>query len=280
MLNTLDRRTFLRTSTISATSVALVSAVSAADPSPTRRMLLAGGGVFDKTQDRALLKYFLQLIDKPDPIVYLLPTAAGDNLERIAIWYETMHTLPCRPRHLRLFGPTGQLKDFGRQLLSADGIFVHGGNTLNMLAVWRAQGVDTILRTAWERGIVLAGESAGMICWFEQGVTDSRPERLSGMDCLGWLKGSACPHYHTEPLRRPGYRKLLLDNEVQAGIACDDHAALVYEGDRLVKVVSAHAKATAYRVRREGQEIVEEPFTAELLPGVKVEPVKDAKPTG
>lgn len=213
-----------------------------------------------------MLRHLLSLTGKPDPVVCSLPTARGDNLENLAVWYETMNALPCRPRHLRLFGPTKDLRDFEKQLLSADVIFVPGGNTLNMLSVWKAQGVDAVLRKAWERGIVLAGESAGMVCWFEETVTDSRPERLSPMKCLGWLKGSACAHYHYPPQpRRQLYHQLLAGGEMKDGLACDDGCAALFEGDRLAKVVTLSAKATAYRVRRQGGEVVEEPLKAELL---------------
>src|SRR5438105_3977138 len=127
---------------------------------PVRRIFAAGGGILAGDPDRLLLRCILSLTGKPDPVVYSLPTASGDNVERIVVWYEIMNQLPCRPRHLRLSGPTRAARNFEKQLLSADAIVVPGGNGLNMMAVWKAQGVDTILRTAWERGIVLAGESA------------------------------------------------------------------------------------------------------------------------
>src|SRR5262249_45277394 len=147
-----------------------------------------------------------------------LPTASGDNLERLVAWYEIMNELPCRPRHLRLSGPTRKARNYEKQLLAVDVILVPGGNTLNMLAVWKAQEVDAVLRTAWERGILLAGESAGMVCWFEQTLTDSRPERLTPMPCLGWLKGSACAHYRTEPDRKPRFHELLRDGQLKDGL--------------------------------------------------------------
>ncbi|MBL8793619.1 MAG: isochorismatase family protein [Planctomycetia bacterium] len=235
----------------------------AADP---RRLLIAGGGILSGGPDYLFLRYLLELTGKPDPVVVCLPTARGDNLENLAVWYEIMHTLPCRPRHLRLYGPTKDLKDYEKQLLAADVIFVPGGNTLNMLATWKAQGVDTILKKAWERGIVLAGESAGMVCWFEQAVTDSRPDRLTTMDCLGWLKGSGIAHYRYPPQpRRPRFHELLARGEIKEGIACDDGAALLFEGEQLAKSLSIAPNAGAFRVRREGGQVVEEPLPVELL---------------
>src|SRR5262249_42583290 len=152
--------------------------------------------------------------------VCCLPTASGDNLERLVTWYEIMNQLPCRPRHLRLFGPTAKARSFEQQLLAADAIIVPGGNGLNMMAAWKAQEVDIILRKAWERGIVLAGESAGMNCWFEHALGDSRPERLSVIDFLGWLKGSACPHYHSgSGSWRQRYHQMVGDGQLKEGLA-------------------------------------------------------------
>ncbi|MBC7818964.1 MAG: isochorismatase family protein [Planctomycetaceae bacterium] len=247
------------------------NASTTSDPdSPLRRIFVAGGGVMGSNPPYPLLRYIVSLSGKPDPVVVCLPTARGDNLENLAQWYETMNQLPCRPRHLRLFGPTKDLRDFEQQLLSADVIFVPGGNTLNMLATWKAQGVDAILRKAWERGILLAGESAGMVCWFEEAVTDSKPGQLTRMECLGWLKGSVCAHYHFLPQpRRPRLHEMLISGEMKDGVACDDGAGILFEGDKLAKVVSVSEAATAYMVRRNGDQVVEEPLKAELLVNAK-----------
>jgi len=106
------------------------------------------------------------------------------------------------------------MKNIEKQLLSADAIWVGGWNTLNMLAIWKAQEVDVVLRKAWEQGVVLAGESAGMICWFEEGNSDSRPERLTVVKGLGFLKGSACPHYSPDSGRGRDYHRMLADGEL------------------------------------------------------------------
>ncbi len=235
------------------------------DP-PPRRMFVAGGGIMGSNSPYPLMRYILSLTGKPDPVVVCLPTARGDNLENLAEWYETMNQLPCRPRHLRLYGPTKDLRDFEQQLMAADVIFVPGGNTLNMLATWKAQGIDAILRKAWERGILLAGESAGMVCWFEEAVTDSKPGQLTRMECLGWLKGSVCAHYHFLPQpRRPRLHEMLISGEMKDGVACDDGAGILFEGDKLVKIVTVSETATAYLVRRNGDQVIEEPLKAELL---------------
>jgi dipeptidase E len=138
--------------------------------------------------------------------------------------------------------------------LSHDAILVCGGNTANMLAVWRVHDYDRILREAWEAGIVLFGWSAGMICWFEAGVTDSFGPGLRGMrDGLGFLPGSACPHYDGEQLRRPVYTRLVREG-FPAGIALDDGAGARFEGRALAEVVAATPGAGGYRVGPDGEE--------------------------
>jgi dipeptidase E len=145
-------------------------------------------------------------------------------------------------------------EDLREQALSSDVILVCGGNTANMLAVWRVHGFDAILREAWESGVLLTGWSAGMICWFEAGVTDSFGAQLEGMrDGLGFLPGSACPHYGGEERRRPVYTQLVREG-FPAGIALDDNVAAVYEGTELVEVVSGTAGSGGYRVSVEGEE--------------------------
>jgi peptidase E len=197
---------------------------------------------------RLLVDYLLGLTGKGDPTVCVLGTATGDA--SVAGFYELFSGERCRPTHVALFGIPRP--DWREHLLSRDLVFVGGGNTASMLGVWRAHGVDAVLREAWERGVVLAGNSAGAICWFESGVTDSFRVELDGLDCLGWLPGSCCPHYDGEENRRPAYRRLLADG-FPPGIAIDDHAAARFEGTELAEVVSAVDGAGAYRVGRDGE---------------------------
>lgn len=150
-------------------------------------------------------------------------------------------------------------------LLAQDAIFVSGGNTANMLAVWRVHGVDAALREAWDEGIVLAGPSAGAICWFECGVTDSFGPELAPLEAaLGFLAGSFCPHYDGEPERRPTYRRLV-GAGFPAGIAADDGVGVRYAGTELAEVVAEREGATAYSVELVDSEVVETPFPARLL---------------
>ena len=143
--------------------------------------------------------------------------------------------------------------DLRELALGSDLILVCGGNTANMLAVWRTHGFDRILREAWEAGVVLAGWSAGMICWFEAGVTDSFGPQLAGMrDGLGFLPGSACPHYDGEERRRPVYGELVADG-FPPGIALDDAAAARYAGTDLVEVVVSNTYAQGFHVGPMGE---------------------------
>ena len=137
--------------------------------------------------------------------------------------------------------------------LAHDVILVAGGSTANMLAVWRVHGFDRVLREAWEAGVVLAGWSAGMICWFEAGVTDSFGPQLAGLDDgLGFLPGSACPHYDGEAARRPVYERLVREG-FPAGLALDDGAGAHYRGTELVEIVVSSPSAAGYRVTADGE---------------------------
>jgi peptidase E len=174
-----------------------------------------------------------------------VPTANMESADNVLRFYELMRGRGDADHLLFNPYPPDDLRGFA---LSFDVIFVGGGNTANMLAVWRLHGFDVILREAWESGIVLAGSSAGMICWFEAGVTDSFGLQLEGMrDGLGFLRGSACPHYDGEERRRPRYRELV-DGGFPAGYAADDGAALHFAGTELREVLSVRDGATAYRV--------------------------------
>jgi dipeptidase E len=171
--------------------------------------------------------------------------SANPDPERLVRFYESF-AHRAEPSHVS-FHPWPRA-DLREHVLSRDAIYVAGGNTANALAIWRAHGFDAVLRDAWERGILLCGWSAGMICWFEAGVTDSFGPQLAGMrDGLGFLPESACPHYDGEERRRPVYRELVA-NGFPAGYAADDGAALLFEGTALREVMAIEAGSTAYRV--------------------------------
>ena len=179
------------------------------------------------------------------PRVCFVPTASACPDAMLGSFYESF-AIRAQPSHV-LFNPWPR-EDLRQHILAQDAIYVAGGNTANMLAIWRVHRFDVLLREAWERGTLLCGWSAGMICWFEAGITDSfGPELAPIHDLLGFLPGSACPHYDGEERRRPVYRRLV-DEGFPPGYAADDDAVLHFVGTELQGVISLREGAQAYRV--------------------------------
>ncbi len=230
------------------------------------QIVAVGGGGFSMEPDNLLLdRYVLGLANREQPRVCFVPTASGDAQAYIDRFHAAFGSLPCRPNHLSLFNPpTADLQSFVRE---QDVIYVGGGNTRNLLVLWREWGLDTIFREAWQEGAVLAGISAGSICWFEEGVTDSIPGRLTPLRCLGFLQGSNCPHYDGEPERRPAYHHLIANGDLGPGYAADDGVALHYAGTRLERIVSSRPHARAYRLERRNDGIEETPLVPVYLGG-------------
>ncbi len=227
---------------------------------------MGGGGFLMEPENPLLDRFVLSLVDSPSPRVCFVPTASGDADGPLARFYHAFSTLDCRPSDLQLFHRTvGDLESF---VLAQDVVYVGGGNTANLLTVWRTHGLDRILRRAWEEGVVLCGVSAGMNCWFEASVTDSFSiAQLAPLrDGLGLLPGSACPHYDAEEQRRPTFTGLVAAGELPGGWAADDGAALVFAGRELVEVVSSRPHAGACRVERTPDgEMSERPLPARYL---------------
>jgi peptidase E len=229
---------------------------------PRQIIALGGGGFSMEPENLALDRYILSQARVSEPAVAFVPTASGDSDNYVVRFYTSYQGLPCRPSHLPFFRRTPDLRSY---LLAQDMIYVGGGNTKSMLAVWREWSLPEILREAWESGIVLAGISAGAICWFEQGVTDSFADQLRVLDCLGFLPGSCCPHYNGEAERRPAYHRLLHNGAIAPGFAIDDGAAIHFRNIQVHRVVASREGATAYRVQATGAEVREEPLPVEHL---------------
>jgi peptidase E len=207
--------------------------------------IVAIGGLGDDREAGVLIRFVLGLTGKERPRVCFVPTASAESPDLLVRFYAELSGF-AECSHISFFPwPPDGLREL---VLSQDALFVSGGNTANMLAIWRAHGFEHVVREAWEQGVVLAGSSAGMICWFEAGVTDSYGPQLDGMrDGLGFLPGSACPHYDGEEKRRPVYQELVAGG-FPPGIAADDAVALHYVGTELREVVAARHDARAYRV--------------------------------
>ena len=230
-------------------------------PSTTRKILIAGGNY-----NTPFLRYMAQLTGKARPKILYLPTASADSQSSTLTFYRNCAPLNVEPSHqISFIASTQQPRSWEEVFLSVDGIVCSGGNTLNQQAIWKAQGIDVILRQAWDRGIVLGGASAGSLCWFEEGTTDSRPKELSKVDCLGFLKGSHSPHYDAEPGRRPLYQQMIASGQMQPGYACDNDAGIYFEDNTVKRVVSTRAAAKAYYVSIEGGKIAEKVLEPEPI---------------
>jgi dipeptidase E len=217
---------------------------------PEPQILAMGGFSDDKLVDHGLA------LARGRRILYV-PTADREDTGPVVFWYDRFRERGTMT-HLNFFPwPPAGLREL---TLAQDVIFVAGGNTANAIAIWRLHGFDEILREAWQEGVLLMGWSAGMICWFEHGVTDSFGPDLAAMECLGFLPGSACPHYDGEERRRPVYTQLVADG-LPPGIAADDDVGVHYIGTELQEIVSSREGATAYRVTASG----EQPLDARLL---------------
>jgi peptidase E len=229
---------------------------------PRQIIPIGGGGFYRDADNLELEKYIIRQTGGGNPRVVFVPTASGEPDHYVASFYSAFLKLGCRPSVLTFFKRTPELRSF---LLNQDVIYVGGGNTKSLLAVWRDWDVTEILREAWESGIVLTGVSAGAICWFEQGLTDSFSDGLRPLDCLGFLPGSCCPHYDGEVQRRPSYHRLLASGEISAGIAIEDWTGVHFKGSEIYRVVAAKRGARAYRLRAVYGSVQEVPLPAEFL---------------
>jgi dipeptidase E len=212
--------------------------------SDQRHIVAIGGGILAPE----VLKYTFALTGKPVPRVLVITTATGDSTESLVRMLSKMAILPCEVRTLGFFARTPP--NLEELILSHDVVFVGGGNTKSMLAVWREYGVDKILREAWRRGIVLAGSSAGGICWFDVCITDSWDVEYTTLPALGFLKGSCCPHYDGEVGRRPLYHRLIKETPLPAGWAIDEGVGMHFVDQKLLQVVTPKPNGAAYGVWR------------------------------
>lgn len=219
----------------------------------TRQILAVGGAALPMNDQGSLklIEFFLSLTRARKPKVCFIGTAHGDADAGRLRYYAALSQFNTKPTHLPLFARTPQ--DIEGFICDQDAILVGGGNTRSMLSVWRDWGVDLALRRAYDQGVVLGGWSAGSICWFEQGVTDSIAGPLTVLPCLGFLQGSNCPHYDSEKDRRPTYEKLISKGQIQPGLAADDGVGLHFVNEELIEAVSQAPKAKGWRVKPRGR---------------------------
>ena len=220
-----------------------------------------GGGL-----NKLFIKEIIALTGKAKPKICYLPTAVGDREDTIIRWYQLVHDMEVEPSILKVWISSYEQKEtFEDILLNVDAIIVGGGNTLNMIAIWKAQGIDVILKKALEKGIVLSGGSAGSICWFKDGTTDSRPKELSEVDGLGFLPYSHSPHYHGEPHRRPKFHDNIEKGVFESGYAMDDYAGIIFKNGTPFKVVALAEEYNCYFVSKKEGKVVEEKLASVLL---------------
>jgi dipeptidase E len=241
----------------------------------TPTILAMGGGGFTMEPDNpALDDFVLSLaggvsreprVGGRDPRICLLPTAGGDSEAQIHRYYATFQDRPCEPTHVSLFRLGDNPVPLREHLLAQDIIYVGGGSMVNLLAIWHVQGLPAILREAWQRGIVLAGLSAGSMCWFEYGITKSvgHPAIAKG---LGFLPGSNSVHYDGEPDRRPVFLEAVRSGAIPGGWGADDGAGLLFRCARMTEAVASRPHARAYHVARTAEGVVEDPIEPRPLP--------------
>lgn len=263
----MDRKDFLVSSSMGAMGVSTGDlSLAGAEPIPTdqargRKILIAGGG-FGTT----FIGYLASLTGKDRPRLCYLPTASADRDSSALSWYQNCAPLNVEPHMQVSFINSNRMdQTFEEILLSMDGIVVSGGNTLNQQVIWKAHRIDEILREAWNRGIVLGGASAGSLCWFEEGTTDSRPKELTKVECLGFLRGSHSPHYDAEGNRRPTYHRMILSGEMKPGYACDNDAGIYFEDNEVRRVVHTRADAKVYYVNVQNRRVVERVIEPEMI---------------
>ena len=231
----------------------------------SRTILAMGGGGFTmEPSNPALDDFILTLAPVREPKILFLPTASGDPNAQISAFRATFGDRACRPLQLSLFRLEQQPEDVRALILAQDIVYVGGGSMRNLLAIWREHGLHLLLREAWENGVVLAGISAGAMCWFEHGITRSAgsPAPAPG---LGFLPGSMSVHCDGDPTRLPVFLDAIARGAIPDGYAADDGAGLLFEDERLVRVVSSRPAARAYRVERTTEGATQTEIEPELL---------------
>ena len=223
-----------------------------------RNIVAIGGGGFGRDPGEGIIEeYILKQTKKKNPNICFIPTATGDNEAYKVNYYATFSKLKCNPSHLDFFKRTPDLK---RLISNQDAIFVGGGNTKSMLAVWRDWGLDLILKDAYQKGTVMSGVSAGAICWFEKGLTDSWESELKLLECMNLIPGNCAPHYDEEPERRPATKKLLNDQSINFMYGIEGGAALHFINELPKQTIRFDKNKNAYKVTLEKNTINENAF--------------------
>ncbi len=228
-----------------------------------KQIIAIGGGGFGRNPGEGIIEEYIIKQSKVErPNICFIPTATGDNEAYKVNFYSTFSKLNCSPSHLDFFKRTPNLKEL---CCSQDIIFVGGGNTKSMLAVWKEWGLVKILEEAYESGTIMCGVSAGAICWFENGITDSWEDELKIINCMGFIPGSCCPHYDEEPERKPSLHKFLSEGALENCNAIDGGCALHIKDGVDYKAIVFAQKKNAYLVTKNNGLILESPYFTEEI---------------
>ena len=214
---------------------------------------IGGGGFGREIKDLKIEKYIVDQSANTNPSICFIPTATGDDTTYIENFYKTFDSLGCKTSHLDFFKRTIKLKE---HIDDQDIIFVGGGNTKSMLAVWKDWGLDNILKNAYENGTIMSGVSAGAICWFEKGITDSWKDHQSILPCLSFVKGVCCPHYDEEPERIPYVKEILQEKKINKCIAIEGFCALHLINDEPKYSINFGTKNKCYEVTHKNSKIM------------------------
>ena len=224
-----------------------------------KQIIAIGGGGFGRDPSKRIIEqYILDQSAQEKPNICFIPTATGDNEAYKVNFYSAFSYLNCTPVHLDFFKRTPNLQ---KLIEAQDIIYVGGGNTKSMLAVWKDWGLEKILKDAYERGVIMCGVSAGAICWFEKGITDSWEDELYIMDCLGFIDGNCCPHYDEEEARRPSLHKFIEQGNLSSCYAIDGGCALHFIDGKVHLAVAFDQNKNSYTVDKPDDKVVEHSFT-------------------
>ncbi len=223
-----------------------------------KHIVAIGGGGFGRINSSNLIeKYILNLSEKTTPKICFLPTATGDSDNYIVRFYSIFTRLNCKPSHIEFFKRTS---DITTHIMDQDVVFVGGGNTKSMLAIWNDWGMSDLLNNAYNQGVIMSGVSAGAICWFTTGITDSWDNELRILPCLDFISGTCCPHYDEEPSRIPYVKKILLDKKVTNCISIEGGSAMHFIDGKPYKNVSFKNNKNTYNVFLDNNDVIENPF--------------------
>ncbi len=218
-------------------------------------IIVIGGGGFGRNPNAPIIeKYIIDQSNAIKPNITFFPTASAENENYIENYYKAFSQLNCNAKHISLFSRTPDVKKI---IEESDIIYIGGGNTKSMLAVFEEWGVNQLLIKANQNGTILAGVSAGMICWYEKGVTDSWSDELRIIDCLNIIPGCACPHYDGEEDRRPSVYKFIENNDIESCLAIEDGAAAHYKNNILYKTLCFYENKNVYTVSKKENKIIE-----------------------